>query len=96
MAKASPDKALGHWSKLFESLQASPAEFYKQVEVAVAERKILGVVIERVEYREGGAFSGFREYLRVARRRDVFDVCGDAVRQRLLVFLVVHETEART
>ena len=36
MADASPDNVLGHWSKLCEGLQASPLEFYKQVEVAVA------------------------------------------------------------
>jgi hypothetical protein len=51
-------------------------EFYKQVEVAVGKRLIPDTVIERVEYREGGVFSGVRQYLRVRRRREVFDVCG--------------------
>jgi len=76
MADASPDNVLGHWSKLCEGLQASPLEFYKQVEVAVGNRSIPDAVIERVEYREGGALSGVRQYLRIRRRREVFDVCG--------------------
>lgn len=76
MAHASPDDALGHWSKLCEGLQASPLEFYKQVEVAVGNRSIPDTVIERIEYREGGALTGVRQYLRVRRRREVFDVCG--------------------
>jgi len=76
MADASPDSALGHWSKLCEGLQASPLDFYKQVEAAVGNRSIPDTVIERVEYREGGTLSGVRQYLRVRRRREVFDVCG--------------------
>jgi len=76
MAHACPDDALGHWSKLCEGLQASPLEFYKQVEAAVGNRSIPDTVIERVEYREGGALSGVRQYLRIRRRREVFDVCG--------------------
>jgi hypothetical protein len=76
MTNASPENAHAHWAKLFEGLQASSMEFYTQVEVAVGHRSIPDVVMERVEYREGGALSGVRQYLRVRRRRDVFDVCG--------------------
>jgi hypothetical protein len=64
MADASPENARAHWAKLCEGLQASPLEFYKQVEAAVGNRSIPDTVIERVEYREGGALSGVRQYLR--------------------------------
>lgn len=73
---AAPDNVLGHWAKLCEGLQESPKEFYAQVEAAVLKRQIPDTKMERIEYREGGAFSGFREYLRIRRRREVFDVCG--------------------
>jgi hypothetical protein len=46
------------------------------VEGAVASRSIPNVVIERIEYSEGGALSDKRQYLRVRRNRDVFDICG--------------------
>jgi hypothetical protein len=76
MADADPENAHAHWAQLCEGLQASPLEFYRQVEAAVGKRSIPDTVIEVVEHREGGAFSGARRYLRVRRRREVFDVCG--------------------
>src|SRR5665213_3093703 len=72
----SPDNVRGHWSRLFPGLQTTPLEFYARVEAAVLNRAIPDTVVERVEYREGGAFSGTRQYLRVRRRREVFDICG--------------------
>ena len=73
---AAPDTAIAHWSTLVEGLQHSTLEFYASVEAAVAKRMIPDATFERVEYREGGAFSAFRQYLRVRRHREVFDVCG--------------------
>jgi hypothetical protein len=73
---ATPDTVLAHWSKLVEGLQESPLDFYARVEAAVAKRMVPGAKLERIEYREGGAFSGFRPYLRVRRHREVFDICG--------------------
>jgi hypothetical protein len=72
----SPDDVLGHWSTLIEGLQEPPADFYGNVETAIAKRNIPDAKTEYVEYREGGAFSGFRKYLRVRRHREVFDVCA--------------------
>ena len=71
-----PDTVLGHWSTLVEGLQESPLAFYANVEQAVSHRMIPDLEFERIEYREGGAFSGFRLYLRIRRFREVFDVCG--------------------
>jgi len=76
MLHASPEEARGQWCTLCEGLQESPQDFYGRVAAAVAARNIPEAVVERVEYREGGAFSGIREYLRVRRRREAFDICG--------------------
>ena len=71
-----PDTVNGHWSTLIEGLQESPLEFYDEVQAAVARKSISDLKFERIEYREGGAFSAFRPYLRIRRYREVFDVCG--------------------
>jgi hypothetical protein len=73
---APPDTILAHWSTLYPGLQEAPREFYRRVEAAVLQRQIPELKMELIEYREGGAFSGFREYFRIRRRREVFDVCG--------------------
>jgi len=72
----SPDDSRANWAHLYEGLQASTVNFYAMVEGAVANRHIPDVGIERIEYSEGGALSDKRQYLRVRRRRDVFDICG--------------------
>ena len=76
MAHPSPEDAHAHWAHLYEGLQISPHDFYVRAEVAVTKRSIPDVVIEKVEYSEGGALSDKRQYLRVRRRRWVFDICG--------------------
>jgi len=73
---AVPDSVVGHWSTLFDGLQEPPSDFYASVEAAVLKRNIGSLKTEYVEYREGGAFSGFRKYLRVRRHRQAFDVCA--------------------
>jgi hypothetical protein len=72
----SPENVRGHWSRLFPGLRVTPLEFYARVEAVVRRCAIPDTVVERIEYREGGAFSGIRQYLRVRRRREVFDICG--------------------
>ena len=76
MAHASPENSRANWAHLYGGLQASTLDFYAQVEQAVAKRSIPDAAIERIEYSEGGALSDKRLYLRVRRRRDVFDICG--------------------
>lgn len=76
MATASPDAVISHWSKLVENLQASPLAFYASVEAAIQKRQIPEIATERVEYKEGGAVSARREYLRVKRGKHVFDICA--------------------
>ncbi|HEY6803865.1 MAG TPA: hypothetical protein VI306_09830 [Pyrinomonadaceae bacterium] len=76
MAHESSAGVLAHWSTLIENFNASPLELYALVEAAVERRNIPGAARSRVDYREGGALSARREYLRVARGKQVYDVCG--------------------
>ncbi len=67
---------ISHWYQLIEGLQASPMEFYTAVERAVEQRQIPDARRSRVDWREGGLLSAKREYLRVARKQYIFDICG--------------------
>ncbi len=71
-----PALFIAHWDHLIENLQTSALEFYTAVEQAVASRELPGAKLLRVDYKEGGVFSAKREYLRVKRKRLIFDVCG--------------------
>ena len=64
-----------HWHYSAENLNASTADFYKEV------AKVLGVKqspvkTDTVEWSEGGLFSNKRQYLRVTYRQYVFDICA--------------------
>src|SRR3989344_80720 len=67
---------MSHWSNLIENLQASPLEFYGLVECAIRNRNIPEASTSRVDWQEGGLLSAKREYLRVSRGKNIFDVCG--------------------
>ncbi len=76
MATASAPIVFSHWYQLIENLQASPMEFYASVEEGIKRRQLPDAKVSRVDWREGGLFSAQREYLRVGRGRNVFDICG--------------------
>jgi hypothetical protein len=76
MARASPASVFSHWYYLFEGMQGSPQEFYAAVERVIAARQVPGASTSRVDWKEGGILSARREYLRVKRKKLVFDVCG--------------------
>jgi hypothetical protein len=71
-----PTTILAHWSILIEALQASPMDFYAQVEAALERRQVPDTKRSRVDWREGGILSAKREYLRVQRREHIVDICG--------------------
>lgn len=50
--------------------------FYKSVEEALKERNVPGLDVSRVEFAEGGLLSAKREYLRLTRERQIFDICA--------------------
>lgn len=67
---------VAHWSQLIENLQANPQDFYRSVEDSVERRKLPDSKRNRVQWREGSIMSAKREYLRVKRKQEVFDICG--------------------
>lgn len=76
MPRGGIETTIGHWSKLLEGLTASPLDFYGAVEAAVERREIPDCRLSRVDWREGGALSAKREYLRAERGEFLIDVCG--------------------
>ena len=67
---------LDHWYALVPNFQTSAQDFYALVEKELAARKVPGLDISRIEFREGGMLSAKRGYLRLRRERLVFDVCA--------------------
>lgn len=67
---------LSHWHTLFEDFSTSTQEFYRAVEEAVRRRNLPEIEVSRVLFKEGGAVSAEREYLRVRRKRVAFDICS--------------------
>jgi len=60
----------------FDKLQFSAQEFYTLLEGIIADRKMPDVKLSRVKYHQKHIFSNSREYLRIARKDDIFDVCA--------------------
>ena len=73
MAQAIP---VAHWSQLIENLQTNPQDFYRSVEESVERRHLPDSKRSRVQWREGGLMSAKREYLRLKRKEELFDICG--------------------
>lgn len=65
-----------HWGTALRGVQFSAQEFYTKVEQDIAAREWPGVELLRVLHREAGLLSHSREYLRVVRQRQVFDLCA--------------------
>ena len=72
----SPGNILSHWYHLFEGIQHSTQDFYSSLDGAIAKRNLPDIRVSRTQYHEGGAFSAKREYLRVKRKTQFFDVCA--------------------
>ena len=67
---------LSHWYQLFEGFQYSSKDFYSQVASAIKSRNVPNLKLSKITYREGGPLSAKREYLRLERRGDLFDLCA--------------------
>ena len=74
--RAAAAEILQHSPLLIEGLQFSPKEFYAKVEQALVARQVPDIAIERIDWKEGGALSARREYLRIRRERLIFDICA--------------------
>lgn len=73
---AKPVDAISHWDQLFENFQASSVEFYELFERAVAARLVPELHSARVEHKESGLASAKRQYLRMHRGKQAFDICA--------------------
>ena len=67
---------ISHWSQNIAELQLGAQQFYTSVRAAVEGHGIPKLKLSMVAWKEGGIFSGKREYLRVERKGLLFDVCG--------------------
>lgn len=78
MSKSSVEAnaVFSHWHCPIENFNTSAQEFYEGVERALAAHQIADIEISRIEWKEGGAFSSQRLYLRVRRGSLVFDICS--------------------
>jgi hypothetical protein len=75
-SKSKKDEVLNHWIAFADNLQFSAQEFYQRLEAQLAERKIPGLEMSKVEYAEGGLLSNQRIYFRLIRERLAFDTCA--------------------
>lgn len=67
---------ISHWYTLLDDFRTSPLDFYKAIEAGLAGREVPDIRFERVVWKEGGALSADRVYLRVIRGRHTFDICA--------------------
>ncbi|MEK7795672.1 MAG: hypothetical protein AAB353_14135 [Candidatus Hydrogenedentota bacterium] len=76
MAQALLTDVVSHWYHLFEGTNQSTQEFYARLEQALKERAIPDATFGHIEIKEGGLLSAKRLYLRIWRKKHVFDICG--------------------
>ncbi len=69
-------EVFSHWGTLTPDIHFSSQEFYRDLETAITAKEWPGVETLRVEYREGGPLSHGRQYFRVIKERQLFDVCA--------------------
>jgi len=65
-----------HWNHYFSDLQFSTQEFYSLIEQKINAQAMPDVEIQRVNYAETNILSNKREYLRIERKNDLFDICA--------------------
>jgi len=73
---AQKSEVSSHWGTALCSIQFSAQEFYAKIENAIRAREWPGLELLRVLHSEAGLLSHKREYLRVVRQRQVFDICA--------------------
>lgn len=65
-----------HWGTLTSDCHFATNEFYSELENAIRAKQWPGVEVLRIDYSEAGLLSHKREYLRVIRQRQLFDICA--------------------
>jgi len=67
---------ISHWGHLFENFQTPSLPFYRSVEAAVQTRAVPEAHWSQIQHKEGGLASANREYLRIHRGKQAFDICA--------------------
>ena len=79
LAIATRNVLMNHWHHTFDKTKFSTQEFYQNMEAALTERKIPFLKIRRVTHSLVPIFGTSREYLRVYRHENAFEVCAAPV-----------------
>lgn len=82
-----------HWGTVLPGIHFSAQELYAKVENEIRERQWPGVESLRAVHSEAGLLSHKREYLRVIRQRQVFDLCAASFGKDY--FVTLREAEIR-
>jgi hypothetical protein len=82
-----------HWGTVLPGVQFSAQDLYAKVDDEIRAREWPGVELLRAAYSEAGLLSHKREYLRVIRQRQVFDLCAGSFGKDY--FITLREAEIR-
>lgn len=86
-------EVFSHWGTVLPGIHFSAQELYRKIEQTIRDRQWPGVEFLRVVHTEAGILSHKREYLRVIRQRQVFDVCAASFGKDY--FFTLREAEIR-
>lgn len=78
-------EVIAHRSFVFDSFSLPVTRFYSILEAMISMRAIPGAKVSRILLPEGGFLSAKREYLRVRRGAEVFDICAASVGEQFIV-----------
>ena len=74
--KRKPEELKQPTYALIDGFETSTDAFYQSIEHELNARKVPGLELMRIDYREGGPLSSRRDYLRMRRERLTFDLCS--------------------
>jgi hypothetical protein len=74
--KRKPEELRPPTYTLIDGFETSTDAFYQSIEEELQTRKVPGLELTRVDFREGGLLSAKRDYLRMRRERLTFDLCS--------------------
>jgi len=65
-----------HWYVPLLDVRIDTENFYRSIEEELSARKVPGLTVERIDFKEGSVINGKRTYLRLRRERLAVDVCS--------------------
>src|ERR1700722_6865695 len=76
LTKRFQPEVLEKWHAFFDNFKMPSLDFYEMVKKELEARKVPGLKMALVKWKEGGVLSAERQYLRLMRERWVFDICA--------------------